>query len=166
MIRIMLDSDNLAALPAGVAPLLATYSDLFRTAAHIQAFEHAHPGSQLVLIDRGLGDPTGMASVIDIETGAFGVGSVLPWMEQKEAEHIADPTTYVSRSSMAAVDAALAGTRFANHWQWIARLDGYWQIPPYRPFRRPAAVQIAPADMTGIDADGSLVYSDAWHRAA
>jgi hypothetical protein len=79
---------------------------------------------------------------------------------------VGDLTTYVNQSNLAAVDAATASTPYRHHWLWVARLDGIWQVPDFKPFERPAAVQVATAAMTGIHADGSLVYNYRWHPAA
>lgn len=83
-VRVMLDSDDLAAIPAGVAPLIATYADLFATLTALHEFEQAHPASQVVLIDRALGDPLGLASIADVESGALSRDQLPGWFDKKQ----------------------------------------------------------------------------------
>jgi len=161
MIRLMLDSDNLLDLPAGIAPLLATYSDLLPTHAALNQLADRHPDSEVILIDRGLGDPLGLASVADVETGSLSVSRIREWHSRKTAQHIQDITVYCSRDWLPAVEGALSGLAW---FKWLATLDGTCALPGFTPLRAPAAVQCFSAAMLGIHADGSLVLEDQWHR--
>jgi len=155
-IRVMLDTNDLAALD-GNAELLATYSDLVPDPAALEArFPHSH----FVYIDRGLGDPSGKASVADIETGALTIQDVPGWLDRKEAEGIDFRTLYWFRSEFDAVKAA-AGNR--SFWSWAATLDGTAFISRFKALSGPAAIQILPSSKLNHQADLSLVFEDGWH---
>lgn len=159
MIRVMLDSDRLDIIQAcnGLAPLLATYSDLVPNPDALQAKLNQ---SKLVLIDRKLGDPSGKASVCDIEPGLFTVDEFPAWLAAKEKAGITDPTAYVTRSELSALDQVTAAK---TYFRWVATLDGTCTIGGYPSLRAPAAVQILPANQVGIHVDLSLVYEDQWN---
>lgn len=164
MIRFALDSDDLHAFPVGVAPILLTYSDLFPTRAELVMFEMKHPDSQVVLIDRGLGDPTGLASVADVERLAFTLADLRRWFERKKAAAVRFLTAYSDRNTLPSVDTVLAGLR---PWHWVATLDGTVDIPSLAaPLERPGLVQCFSAAMLGVPCDGSLILNDAWHPSA
>jgi hypothetical protein len=164
-VRIMLDSDDLAAIPSGVAPLIATYADLFPTLTALHEFEQAHPASEVVLIDRALGDPLGLASIADVESGALSPDQLPGWFDKKTAANVRYLTVYCDRDNLAACDAAL-GDR--NHWRWIATLDGtaFLDLAGYTPLRRPAVIQCLGSNDVGIDCDLSLVMNPNWHPVA
>jgi hypothetical protein len=164
-VRIMLDSEDLAAIPSGIAPLVASYADLFPTLAALHEFEQAHPASEVVLIDRALGDPLGLASVADVESGALSPGQLPGWFDKKTAANVRYLTVYCDRADLAACDAAL-GDR--DHWRWVATLDGtaFLDLHGYPPLRRPAAIQCLGSNDVGIDCDLSLVLNPNWHRPA
>lgn len=168
MIRVMLDSDKLGDLPPGIAPLLATYSDLVPTIAFLALLQEHHKGSEIVLIDRGLGDPTGLASIIDREDGAVPLGQLVPKYQSMVDRHVRFPTVYSDRNDLAACDEVLAAAGFDEHWRMVATLDGtaWLELPGYQPLHRPAVIQCLSAAMTGIHADGSLVLNPGWHPAA
>jgi len=156
MIRTAMDTDNLAALD-GAFPIIMTYSDLVPVPSQLQV---RFPNSELVLIDRKLGDPSGQASIIDIEPGAWDVSEARSWFEAKIAARVPFLTAYSDRAELAAIDAALAGV---PHFRWIATLDGTVHIPGYTPLRSPAVVQILDAAHSGAPIDISLVLEDNWH---
>ena len=164
MIRVMLDSDQLASLPSGMVPLLSTYSDLIPDLAALAALQRQHPGSEIILIDRGTGDPTGLASVADVEPGALTVAGLPAWFARKTAAKIDDLTVYSDRADLDAIDAVLKGTGHEGHWRWVATLDGTVDITGMPPLRRPAVVQILGSGQLGLHADLSLVLEPGWHR--
>lgn len=156
-IRFMLDSDNLADL-TDHAELLATYADLV---TDLPALEKQHPSSVVILIDRGLGDPTGLSTVADVERGAMTVDQAAAWYDRQHAKQLRDLTVYCSRDSLAAVDTAMGARVF---YRWIATLDGTVHIDGFKPLQAPAAVQCLSETMLGVHGDGSLVLQDHWHR--
>lgn len=158
-IRVMLDTDVLGDL-TDHSELLATYSDLIPNEAALTALQKKYPDSEIILIDRGLGDPTGKSSVADVETGAMTVAEAPIWYDRQAKAGVKFLTVYVNRSNLSAVDAAM-GSR--KHYRWIATLDGTTDIPGFTPLHAPAAVQILPASKLGIHADLSLVMQDGWH---
>jgi hypothetical protein len=155
-IRVLLDTNVLSALDPA-CELLATYSDLVPDPA---ALEAKFPNSHLIYIDRGLGDPSGKASVADIETGALTINDVPGWLDRKEAAGIKYRTIYESRGEIDAIQAA-AGKR--TFWHWVATLDGTAFIARFRALHGPAVVQILPSSKLGYHADLSLVFEDGWH---
>lgn len=162
MIRTAIDSDRLDIIMAcnGLAPILLTYSDLVPVFEVLQS-KLTH--SKLVLIDRGLGDPSGQASVADIETGLMKPADFPGWLDKKHAAGIDDLTSYCNRSTLPEVDNAAAGKTF---YRWVATLDGTCSISGFPSLRGPAAVQILPAASVGIHADLSLVFEDQWNATS
>lgn len=167
MIRVMLDTDDLAIIPnfAGHVPLLATYSDLIRDHAELDRLRKITAPSKLILIDRALGDPTGQASVADVEPRCLTAAQLPGWFARKTKASVEFLTVYSDRNDLPAIDEALKGTGHENHWRWVATLDGTAFIWGMAALRRPAAVQILGEDKLGIHADLSLVLEDGWHRA-
>lgn len=159
MIRFMLDSDNLSDLDP-VAELLMTYSDLVSDPASLQ--KKLAP-SKLILIDRGLGDPSGTASVFDIERGTLTIAQAVTEYDRKKSAGIEYLTVYGNRSNIGAIDEAFGNRK---PWRIIATLDGTSHIAGIRALHGPAAIQCLGADALGIHADGSLVFEDAWHPQA
>lgn len=155
-IRVMLDTNDLAALDPA-CELLATYSDLVPNPAELEA---KFPNSRIILIDRGLGDPSGKASVADIETGALTIADVPGWLDRKEQEGIEFRTIYESRNEFDAI-AAAAGHR--HFWHWVATLDGTAFVSRFKAMHGPAAIQILPSSKLGVQADLSLVFEDGWN---
>lgn len=156
MIRFMIDTDQLAAL-TGHAELLATYADLV---TDLPAFQARYPHSEIILIDRGIGDPTGMASVFDIEQGALDLPAARAHYEAQASKGIRFLTVYHDRAIADEVKAA-----FAPHmpYHWYATLDGTAHIAGYVPLEGPVAVQCLSSADLGYHADGSLVFEDSWH---
>lgn len=155
-IRVMLDTDELSALD-GHCELLATYSDLVPNPAELRA---KFPNSKLLLIDRGSGDPSGEASILDVETGAASIADIPGWLDRKHAAKVEFPTLYVNRSNIAQADAA-AGNR--PHYHWVATLDGTAFIGRFRALHGPAAIQILGSADLGAHDDLSLVFEDGWN---
>ena len=151
---VLFDSDNPHDLlmPALAGCRVATYADLL-TPDLVKQF-----GPRLIVIDRGHGDPLGLATVADIEPGlltvAQGVAKVKQWLNERRP----GPAAYHDRNDWAAVAAGLAGTP-ARHW--VATLDG--TCSPNG--QRPAAVQILGEAKLGFHADISIVWDDSWHPA-
>lgn len=155
-VRFMIDTDDLSLL-TGHVELLATYGDLVTDLAQLQ---HEFPNSTIILINRGLGDPTGKTSVADIEPGAMTIAQALAWYDEQRSKGIEFLTTYHDRNDAPAVASAFAGR---PHFNWDATLDGTAHIAGYHPLEGPAAVQCLSATMLGYHADGSLVFRDDWH---
>jgi len=153
MIRLAIDSDVLPGV-AGRFPLIFTYSDLVPDYA---AFAARYPSSEVVLIDRGLGDPTGLASVIDVETGARAPQDIPGWVRDKTSRDIRWLMVYCNRSNL---DACRAAVRDRSVYWWVATLDGTLAIPPSMPLAGPTMVQFAGENLTGVHCDVSLVLDE------
>lgn len=156
MIRLMFDSDDLAALPNSAA-FLAAYTD---AVPDLPALQAAHPHSEILLIDRGLGDPGTRATIADVEPGALAIADIPRWYDEHRQAGREFLTIYTDRNDLNAAIASLAG-RPAFHW--VATLDGTVHVPGFPPLQGPALVQILGADQLGIHADLSLVLRDDWH---
>jgi hypothetical protein len=156
MIRTMLDTDRPDQLTVG-ADIIISYADLWSQPIedHLRALAKA-----VAWIDRGQGDPNGIASIIDIEPGTFAPGRVAGWLDRKAGQRVPYLTTYCDRAEAAAV-AADAGSRV--HWRIIATLDGTVMDPEWPWTDRPAATQCIAAAALGFHADLSLVLRDGWH---
>lgn len=157
-IRIALDSDDLSVFGAP-CDFILTYSDLVHDGV---AFAAEHPGKQIEYIDRGMGDPGGKATIIDVETGAHTVASIPAWYDAKAAKHLPYLTYYCNRSTLPGVQAVI-GSR--HMWRWIATLDGTVAVHGFSPLQGPDLVQCTPAVHLGFHADLSLVLSPSWHPA-
>ena len=156
MLRFALDSDDPNALDDS-AHILLTYSDLIQDP---KAWRDKHPGRACVLIDRGLGDPSGEASVWDVEKGALRVEQLPEKYDAAHERKVKYLTVYCSRDTLPAVATAM-GRR--NYWLWVATLDGSIAISGHTPLRGPAAIQCFSAEMLGIHADGSVVTEPSWN---
>jgi len=152
----MLDTDDLSKLTDTV-PLLATYSDLVPDPAKLRA---TLPGAQLILIDRHIGDPSGEASVLDIEPGADSVAELPGWLERKRAAGVEFLTSYSDRDTLPAIDAL--GDK-GKCFRWVATLDGTSHIAGYTPLVSPAAIQTTGSTALDYHADLSLVFDGRWH---
>lgn len=152
MPALMLDSDQPAVLlEARFANLrIATYADL------VTAEIVAAAGPRLKVIDRGQGDPLGLATIADIEpqllTPQQGIDKIRGWLEEKRLQ----PTAYHDRAQWAEVNQLGAGLDFAH---WVATLDG--TLVPNGYYMD--AVQFAGAAVLGFHADVSIIWSDGWH---
>lgn len=152
MTRLIIDSDDPAVLvlPEHAGMLVATYADLLTPSliAQLSPF--------LVVIDRGLGDPFGLATVADIEPGADSVANGAAKVRKWAQEGRPYPTAYHDRAIWGEVTTALAGV---TYWSWVATLDGTL-LPDGR---RTDVVQFADDKVTGFHADLSIVWNDHWH---
>lgn len=144
------DTPELLTEPRFAACRVATYADLV-TPALCQELR-----GRLVVIDRGLGDPMGLASVADIEPGALTVASAAERMHAWQQQGRPFVTAYHDRAVQQDVDQATAGMGIFN---WVATLDGTL-LPDGR---TRAAVQFAGAASLGFHADLSIVWDDSWH---
>jgi hypothetical protein len=161
MIRPMLDTDQPPLMLAKAfprTPLAATYADLVD--APMLGKLAAAGWEQVILIDRGLGDLTGRASIIDVEAKARTPADVPKWYDEQHGKGIRYLTTYCNQTTLPAVDAAMGDREF---WRWVARLDGVCWIPGHQPGHAPAAIQTTNAAWLGFHADLSLVFEDNWH---
>lgn len=156
MIRFAVDTDRLTDLDQP-AHILLTYSDLVHDGVQV-----GFPlnGRALVLINRGLGDPSGTATVWDVESGAIPVGDLPVLYDGAHSRGLKNLTVYCSRDTLPAVNAAM-GKRSVYHW--VATLDGTVHVGGWGPLRGPAAVQCFNSNMLGIHADGSLVFDSGWN---
>lgn len=159
MIRFMIDTDDLTAL-TGHVELLATYADLV---TDLRQLQHEFPHSQVILIDRGMGDHTGLASVFDIEPGALTVSQAVKRYDEQRSKGVQFLTCYHDRKDAAEVAAAFSGR---PHYNWDATLDGTAHIKGYDPLNSPAVIQCLTAGDLGYHADGNLVFEDGWHPSA
>lgn len=151
MASLMFDSDNPIVLtdPRFAGCRVATYADLL-TPSLVTVL-----GPRLVVIDRGLGDPLGLAHVADIESGLLTVSAGADRIRQWTAEGRQYITAYHDRADWAAVAAAVAPLQ---PWNWVATLDGSMNPDG----RYPAVVQFASEAKVGIHVDVSLVWNDTW----
>jgi hypothetical protein len=158
MLRLMLDTNQPEDLGVG-AEILATYADL-HTPALEQLLRLRH--GQVVWIDRGLGDPAGISTVLDVEQHAEGPAAIPGWFDSRRSRGMGSLTVYANRDTMPSVDAAAGGRGI---YRWIARLDGQLAVPGFLPGRTPAAVQVLGSAALGFHADLSVVQEDRWHPA-
>jgi hypothetical protein len=152
MVRIMFDSDNPGLLAglfhAGEAGLIATYADLVTPALADRA------GGDLLVIDRGHGDPHHLATCGDFERGALKPADAPDWWDAHHGR--GELTVYADRSTMPSLIHALGPHRPA--WRWWATLDGTMRIPA----NPTAMVQFAGEKMTGFHADATIIYNPHW----
>lgn len=156
MWRAMLDTDTPLQLPFSTG-LLATYADL-ADAPVLAHLEQLH--TTVVWIDRGLGDPAHLATVLDVEAHAQGATGAPAWYDSQHARGRQFLTVYANRSTMPEVNREMGPRPF---YRWIARLDGIATVPGFTPGQGPAAVQVMGAAALGIHADYSIVYNAAWN---
>jgi hypothetical protein len=157
MFRIMFDSVNPAAIPEG-ASLVAGYVDGAASAWPAGAWDR-FPGAELVRINV-TGDPAHGGDALDVERFDATPDHAPGWFDERTKAGARGLTIYCNRSTLPAVEQAM-GTR--SYFRWIATLDGTLVIPGFKPMQGPAAIQFAPAGITGIDADMSLVLSPYFH---
>lgn len=162
MIRTLFDSTDLTAIPLTVdSPytLIGSYCN-GRYAVSLADAVARFPTSQHVRINV-TGDPS-LGNCLDVETGDATPADIDPWAAGRRAAGIGNLAVYCNRGNLAAV----LGTSHEPVFHWVATLDGTLVIPAYLPMRQPTAVQFAPASVTGIHADLSLVFEDGWHWPA
>lgn len=156
MIRFMIDTDDLSKLTQH-AEILATYADLVPNLAALQA---KYPASKIVLIDRGLGDPEGKATIFDIEPGALTIAQAVAKYDDAKSRGLDYLTAYHDRAEANAVKAGFGDRK---PWHWYATLDGTAHITGYNPLMGPAVIQVLASNSLDYRADGSLVFEDGWH---
>lgn len=149
---IMFDSDNTAVLVEDrfKGCRIATYADLLTSDLVRQL------AGRLVVIDRGHGDPLGLATVADIEPGCLTVAEGADKIRQWTSEHRPGVTGYCDRSEWPEVKAAVADL---HPWYWIATLDGTGNPDG----EYPAVVQVLGQAQLGLPVDCSIVWDDRWH---
>lgn len=152
MPSVMFDSDDPAVLLSDhcKGSRVATYADLL-TADLVRQL-----GKRLSVIDRGQGDPLGLATIADIEPGLLtveqGVAKIRQWIT--EGRH--QPTAYSDRTDWPAIVTALGPLK---PFHWIATLDGTANPDG----KYPAVVQALGEAKLGFHADMSIVWDDLWH---
>lgn len=149
---LMFDSDDVVVLasPEFAGCRIATYADLVNPKIYAAA------EGRMKVIDRGLGDPHGLATIADIEPGCLTVDAGTARIRQWLSEGRSQPTAYHDRAEWAEVEAKLAGV---SYFTWVATLDGTASPDG----RRPDVVQILDASKVGLHADMSIVWNDRWH---
>lgn len=165
MHRIMYDTDRPLTLTHSNirGELLATYADLFAGPSGLEFLTELRAAwPVVVLIDRGLGDPANLATVIDIERGTHKPADAPGWYDRRHAAGAKDLTVYANRSNLAAVNAAMGGR---SYFRWIATDDGTAHVPPFTPGIAPAAIQVLTSFELGFHADMSIVFEPWWHRS-
>lgn len=147
----MFDSDDpvLLATPRFAGHRIATYADL------VTPRMYAAAAGWMKVIDRGLGDPHGLATIADIEPGCLTVQAGTDKIKQWHAEGRQQPTAYHDRAEWQAVDQALAAV---PHFTWIATLDGTCMPDG----KTPHAVQILDANKVGLHVDMSVIWDEQW----
>lgn len=152
MVRIMFDSDDPGLLAelhrAGEVQLAATYADLVTRGLAAQF------GHDLLVIDRGQGDPMHLATCGDFEPRALNPADAPGWWDAHHDR--GELTVYANRSTMPSLIHALGPHRPA--WRWWATLDGTMRIPA----NPTAMVQFAGEKMTGFHADATIIYNPHW----
>lgn len=148
---LMFDSDDVSLLLSATLAgcRLASYADLVTPQLYTAAAGH------MKVIDRGLGDPHGLATIADIEPGCLTVDAGTAKIRQWVSEGRHQPTAYHDRNDWTEVDFKLQGVA---HFTWVATLDG--EAAPDG--RRPDAVQILGEAKVGLHVDMSIVWNDKW----
>jgi hypothetical protein len=155
MPSIMFDSDATAALldPRLAGCRVATYADL--VTADLARQLHG----RLKVIDRGHGDPMGLATIADVEPGLLTVAEGVAKLQQWHSEGRPNPTGYCDRATWPGFRSAAAPLK---PWWWIATLDGTGN--PLGEF--PAAVQLLDQAKIGLPLDLTVVWDDRWFPLA
>jgi hypothetical protein len=156
MIRTMIDSDQLTGLHQR-ADIGAVYADLLTPVLHAALL---NDWQALAVIDRGLGDPLGVADLFDVERGTLTPDQAAKRYDEQHARLIGNLAVYANRDTFPAVDAAMGTRPFGKIY---ATLDGTADIPGFQPGIGPTGVQVLNAAMLGFHADLSLVFDDHWH---
>lgn len=155
-VRWACDSDELAALIG--TDFVRTYSDLIPDRDALAALERRFAGSAVELIDRGLGDPTGLASIADVERGSLTVADVPGWLDRKHAAGVDWLTLYSAEASLEDVIAAAAGR---SHWNWAASWGRMTVAHPAA-----GQVQCANSAMLGLHIDLTVIWETGYRPAA
>lgn len=153
MWRMMCDSDN----PADLLPteLAATYTDVITTQAQWLELRARLPRTKILLIDRALGDPLGLATIADVEAHAVSGASlrakITGWINDRRPY----PTAYHDLSRAAEISRDLAGVA---HWRWLA-WPGHLEAGGHHP----AAVQFEWSTTLDRHVDLSVVHDPGWN---
>lgn len=160
--RTAIDSDDLSVLAGldGRADFLLTYADLIDSEALLVHLRGETSHSELVFIDRGLGDPLDLATIADIEPDALGVAGLPEWVAGKRAAGKQWLTGYCDRNDL---DAVVAIVRH-RIWHFVATLDGTMHVDGWAPLHGPALIQVLGENALGIHADLTVVLEDGWRR--
>lgn len=153
MIRLGCDSSYLGGLI--YTEFLFPYADLLggRALAQLQA---RFPGSVIVPIDRGLGDPLGLAGIIDVERFARTPADAPVWFDKQHAAGFQYLTVYASLDKMAEVAKRMGDRKW---WRFYA----YWQGGLHVAGHTDAMIQFASGAELGAPCDLTLVHNDRWH---
>jgi hypothetical protein len=155
MIRLACDSDRLSSLVE--TNVVLTYSDLVPGTAALRDLEHRFPASEIGLIDRGLGDPTGAATIADVESGTLSPAQAAAWLIIKRAQGWSNITLYGSLPALATME-QLAGPH--GWWRWFAR----WGTVLKAPGHPDAMLQFDNDPDEHLD--WSLIRNPHWHPRA
>ena len=156
LVRFAVDSDDLSQLFP--ADFVRTYSDLIRNTGDLAALRARFPDSVVELIDRGLGDPTGAATIANIEPGALTAAEGADRIRAWHAEGRPDLIAYCDQALIANV---VAACRDLSYWHWIAAW-GQLVIAGHPS----AQVQFANAGMLGLHADLTIIWNPAYRARA
>lgn len=155
MIRLACDSDRLSSLVE--TNIVLTYSDLVPNAGVLASLERRFPASEIGLIDRGLGDPTGQATIADVETGTHAAGDMLAWVAGKRRAGWSNVTVYGAMPTLAEVG-SIVGPH--DWWRWFARWNSVLRVPGH-----PDAMIQFDSD-SAEHVDWSLIRNPHWHPRA
>jgi hypothetical protein len=155
MIRLACDSNDLGALIE--TPIVLTYTDLIPDDRAHKALKARFPQSVVELIDRGMGDPTGRATILDVETGAATPLHAVGWHAHQHAAGLRWLTIYATLDNMRTVEEIMSPGD--DWWRWFARWGNGLEIPGHPH----AAIQFASDIMLGARVDLSLFPNPAWH---
>jgi hypothetical protein len=157
MIRFGCDSEDLSALLP--MDFVRTYSDLVPSAGALAELEARFPGSQVMLGDRGLGDPTGRACWFDVERFALTPADMPGKLIAKAAQGITEIDIY---GTVATLDEVVGRIGGHGWWRWYA----YWGGGLHVPGHPLAQVQFASAGMLGGGVDLTAVHNDYYRPRA
>lgn len=156
MIRLACDSDRLSSLVE--TPVVLTYADLVPTSHALAALEARFAHSEVGLIDRGLGDPLGVATIADVgEPDTLPAARMADWFDLKRGAGWSCVTGYGSLATLQHVE-QLAGRH--GWWRWFARWGTVLQAPGH-----PDAMLQFDSD-PAAHVDWSIIRNPNWHPRA
>jgi hypothetical protein len=155
MIRLACDSDRLGSLVE--TPVVLTYSDLIPNAVALAKLEARFPHSEVGLIDRGLGDPTGQATIANVEPRSITPADMPGWLAAKHRESWSCLTAYGLAATLADVE-HVAGPH--GWWRWFARWGSVLQADGH-----PDAMLQFDNDPVG-HVDWTIIRNPQWHPRA
>lgn len=154
-VRAACDTEHLDALVP--MPVIFTYADLFRHRDEYLALCDKFPHSDIVLGDRGLGDPAGLSTWADVERFALQPEHAPRWYDRQHDAGHRDLTVYGSLDNYPAIDAAMGQRsffRFVAAWGNARIRQHPWAI-----------VQVVPGTQINAMWDFDLVWDTNWHRS-